>query len=213
MRETQPTSVFKWSGLCAAIVFACLLLWMIADFKRKMVTALDKAEATVNKVQQSVEKVDERMPIVLAEIQNTSRTLSRVADDVELIKRVAGINNENEDRGFRSLAIYADDLQSFLAVETEGKQVQILVKELIGNDLKVVESAAEFLVGVNKEMVVVVLPLAKSREEILYRICHSGVRRQAYFIKFADEEPVELEGFIRERHPASHDLPVFNPDR
>ena len=209
MSESQRLELFKWICLGVAVAFAVLLLWMIADFKRKMVAALDKAEATVGKVQESVEKVDSRMPVVLEEIQNTSHTLSRVADDVELLKRVAGINNENEERGFRGLAVYADDLQQFLVAECEGKEAQILVEEIIGSDLKVVETVTEFLVGVNKEMIVVVLPLAKSREEILYRICHSAVRRKPYFLQFAGSDPVELESYIREHHPASRDLPVY----
>ncbi len=213
MNQSNQSQVFKWSCLAVGVAFGVILLWMIADFKRKMVVSLDKAEATVGQVQQSVEKVNANMPAVLEEIRQTSHTLSRVADDVELMKRVAGISNENEQRGFRGLAIYADELQQLLADESAGKDVKILIEEVVGSDLKVVESVEEFLVGLNKEMILTVLPLSKSRQEILYRVCRSGIRRKPFYIQFGDAEPVLLKEFIREHHPASRDLPEYQSEK
>ena len=211
MKEPSASENFRWACLGVAMIFGFVLIWMIWDFKQKMVTALAKAESTVGHVQKSVEEVNNKMPAVLGEIQKTSHTLSRVADDVELMKRVTGINNENEERGVRGLAIYADELQQVLADETEGKNSNILVEEVIGNDLKVHESMPEFLVSLNKEMVAI-LVLAKSREEILYRVCHSSIRRKPYFLQINDAEPILLEDFIRKHHATSDTLPSFSKD-
>ncbi len=209
----QGAKFFKWVCLGVGVTFGFILLWMIADFKRKMVVSLDQAEATVGQVQQSVEKVNANMPAVLKEIRETSRTLARVADDVELMKRVAGISSEDEQRGVRGLAIYADELQQILADESEGKGAIILVEEVVGSDLKEVESVAEFLVGLNKEMILTVLPFSKSRQEVLYRVCRSGIRRKPFYIQFDNAEPVLLKEFICQHHPASRELPEYKIEK
>ena len=205
----QGASSFLWVSLLVFTTFGIILLWMIADFKRKMVSAVDDVQSTVAKVQLAAEEVDAKIPGIMQEVQQTSHTLSRVAEDVELMKRVAGVDNESNQRGFRGLAVYADDLQQFLATEVEGKSTSMLCEHVIETKLAVTESAEEFLVGLNREMVLAILPLAKSREEILYRVCHSSVRRVPFYIQFEWAEPVLLEDFIRENHAASQDLPAF----
>lgn len=88
----------------------------------------------------------------------------------------------------------------------------ILIEEVFGSGLKKTDTAEEFLVGLNKEMVAVILPLAKSKQEILYRACHSGPpRRKPFHIQFPDEEPVTLEEFIQRYHAESAELPPYQP--
>jgi hypothetical protein len=119
------------------------------------------------------------------------------------------LNAEQSKEGFRGLATYADEVQKLLADETEGKGVQILKEKVIGKKLEVVEPMEEFLVGLSKEMVTLVL-LAKSKQEILYRACHSGPpRRKPFFVQFPGEEPVAMEEFLKARHPESAALPEF----
>ena len=213
MAEKTQSNLFQWVCLAAAILFGLILLWMIADFKKKMIVALDKAEATVSEVQGSVEKVNSQMPQVLSEIKETSTTLSGLAKDVELMKRVAGIGDEDQTRGVRGLALYADELQQLLDEKFQDRDGNVLLEEVIGSDLKKEESAEAFLVGLSKEMVLTILPLSNSKEEVLYRICHSGIRRKPFYIQFDSEEPQLLEEFIREHHSPSRDLPKYKPKK
>lgn len=213
MAEKTQSGWFKWVCLVAAIEFGFILLWMISDFKSKMIVSLGKAEATVSEVQDSVEKVNSQMPQVLSEIKETSSTLSGLAEDVELIKRVAGVGDGDQTRGVRGLALYADELQQLLDEKFEGRDGNVLLEEVIGSDLKKKETAEGFLVGLSKEMVLTILPLSNSKEEVLYRICHSGVRRKPFYIQFKNSEPQLLEDFIREQHPASRGLPKYQPKK
>ena len=211
MTEKSQSGWFKWVCLVTAIEFGFILLWMISDFKSKMIVALDKAEATIGEVQDSVEKVNSQIPQVLSEIKTTSATLSSLADDVELMKRVAGVGDGDETRGVRGLALYADEVQQLLDEKFKGRNGNVLIEEVIGSDLKKEESAEAFLVGLSKEMVLTILPLSNSKEEVLYRVCHSGIRRKPFYIQFENAEPQLLEEFIKENHPGSRDLPKYEP--
>jgi len=209
MESSSRGDAFRWVCLGVAILFGIGLLWLIVDFRNKVISAIDQSKQTIAKVQESVDKVDQRLPSILAEVHNTSETLSSVADDVKLMKRIAGVDSNNTNTGVRGLAVYADDLQQFLAQQAENQKATILVDEIIGSDLKEVDSLPEFLVGLNKEMVLAILPLSKSREEMLYRVCRSSVRRVPCYIQFEDKEPILLEEFIRANHDASNELPAY----
>lgn len=209
MEPSNRGDLFRWTCLGVAILFGIGLLWLIVDFRNKVISAIDQSKQTIAKVQESVDKVDQRLPSILAEVHNTSETLSSVADDVKLMKRIAGVDSNGTSTGVRGLAVYADDLLQFLARQAENLKATILVEEIIGSDLKEVDSLSEFLVGLNKEMVLAILPLSKSREEMLYRVCRSSVRRVPYYIQFEDREPILLEEFIRTNHDASRALPAY----
>ncbi len=204
----QP-SLFKWTALSIATLFGIVLLWMITDFKQRILVSMEKAEATLDNAKRSVDNVNSKLPAILVEVKQTSQTLARVADDVELMKRVAGIDHESQDRGVRGFALYADELQQILNEQAVAHPAKILKEEVVGSDLKVVETLEEFLVGLSKEMIVAILPVSKSRQEILYRVCHSGVRRVPFYIQIEDAEPVLLEEFVKEHHAASRELPEF----
>ena len=206
--QNSSPGMFRWLALAAAIAFGSILLVLIWDLKRDVTASLSEAQTTISEANAAVAVVNEKLPEIVSEVKKGTETLSGVAEDVELIKSIAGIR-EGQDRGVRSLAEYANELQQVLADQTEGKEATIMIEEIFGADLKEVESAEEFLVGLNKEMVGVILPLAKSKQEVLYRACHSSPpRRKPFYIRLGDAEPIPLEDFMKQHHPASAELPA-----
>ena len=213
MPEQSPRlDLFKWTCFGAAILFAGALFWMLSDLKTKLTASVDRARTTIEDAKETIAVVNGQLPLILAETKQSTQTLARLADDVELMKSIAGVNDQSNNRGVRSLALYAEELQSILAEHTEGQASVILIEEVFGSDLKEVEPTEEFLVGLNKEMLLTILPFAKSKQEILYRATYSGPpRRKPYFIKFPDQEPINLQEFLKSKHPASAELPQFEP--
>ena len=210
---TQPSiSRFQWICLGLAVVFGTVLLWQIRSLKQNVTNSLDKARETTKKANDTLATVNEQLPSILGEVRKGTETLSGLAEDVELIKSVAGLENTESNRGLREIAHYADAMQRVLREQTEGKGGVIMIEEIIGSDLKDVESVEEFLVGLNKEMVTLILPLAKSKQEVLHRATFSGPpRRKPFFIRIGAGEPVRLDAFIKEHHPESAELPEYNP--
>jgi len=201
--------MFKWTCFASASIFGVVLLVLIVDLKRDVTRALDNANAAVTEANETVATVNGRLPEMMAEVKTGTETLAGLAEDVELIKSLAGLNAEQSKQGFRGLATYADEVQKVLVDQTEGKGVVIMKEKIVGKKLEEVESMEEFLVGLSKEMVTLVL-LAKSKEEILDRACHSRrPRRKPFYLKFPDSEPVPLEEFVRSHHPESAGLPTF----
>jgi hypothetical protein len=194
--------MFKWTCLALAVVFGIALLVMIADLKHDVTASIANAN-------DAVVTVNQRLPEMISEVKTGTETLAGLADDVELIKSLAGISAEQSDRGVRGLANYADEIQKILARKIGGKGVEVMKERVIGKKLEVFETADEFLVGLSKEMVTLVL-FAKSKEEILDRACHSRrPRRTPFFLKFSNEEPILMEEFIRQHHPESAELPAM----
>lgn len=203
--------MFKWICLGLAVIFGLATLLLIYDLKQDVTASLATAQDAVAKTSDTVTTVNAQLPEIVAEVKKGTETLSDLAEDVALLKRVAGVENASSDRGVRGLVTYADDLQRVLADNIEGKEAVILIEEIFGSKLKQTATAEEFLVGLHKEMVTLILPLAKSKEEVLYRTCTSSPpRRKPFYIQFPGEEPKLLETFVREHHPASADLPAFD---
>jgi hypothetical protein len=125
---------------------------------------------------------------------------------------VVGINTVAASRGVRSLIEYANELQRFLDAEAGGHNAVILVESVVGSGLTERDILEEFLVGLSKEMTVI-LAAAKSKQEVLYRSTTSGIRRKPFYIKFPDSEPKPLEAWIRARHAESATLPAFADQR
>ncbi|MCA9136266.1 MAG: hypothetical protein KDB00_05895 [Planctomycetales bacterium] len=211
-KSPQPDShaiMFKWACLTTAIVFGLVVLYMIHDLKRDVTGSLQSAQQAVSKANVALETVNDKLPTIVDEVKKGTETLSGVAEDVKLLKSVAGISQN--DRGLRGIANYVDEIQRALGDETEGKDATIKVEAVIGSSLKDVESAREFLVGLNKEAIYI-LAVAKSKEEALWRVCHGGLPRRApYYIAFPNEEPVLLDTFIKQIHPESANLPDYKP--
>ena len=201
--------MFKWACLTTAIVFGLIALVLIYDLKRDVTDSLHSAQQAVGKANAALETVNGELPTIVGEVKKGTETLSGLAEDVKLLKSVVGI--EKNDRGLRGLASYADQVEQALADATEGKDATIKIEAVIGSSLKDVESVNEFLVGLNKE-IILILALAKSKEELLWRVCHSGLpRRKPFYIQFSDAEPVLLQVYIKEIHEASAALPEYTP--
>lgn len=205
--------MFKWICFSTALLFGIAVLALIYDLKQDVTSSLEAAHTAVTDANRAVATVNDKLPDIVTEVKKGTETLSALAEDVELIKSVAGIHSEQAERGMRSLATYADEIQKLLADQTADKGAVILIEEIFGSDLKQFDTAEEFLVGLNKEMVTLILPLAKSKQEILYRVSRSGPpRRKPFYIQFPDEEPVMLEEFIKQHHAESAELPPYEPD-
>jgi hypothetical protein len=201
--------MFKWVCLLAALAVSAVGLWMLADLKRDAQAAIQKADALMEReAKPALTNVNEHLPQFLAEMQKVSATLAEVSEDVRLIKSVVGINTDAASRGVRSLLEYANDLQQFLDAEAGERNAVILVENVVGSGLAEKDTLEEFLVGLSKEMTII-LAAAKSKQEVLYRTTHSGIRRKPFYIRFPDSEPEPLEAWIRARHAASAALPAF----
>lgn len=201
--------MFKWICLSAAVIFAVVLLVLVGDLKRDVTQSLDTANTAVSEATEAVGTVNEKLPEIVTEVQSGTEMLALLAEDVALIKSLAGIDQEQQERGVRGLATYADDLQKVLVEQTAGQGVVVMKEKVIGKKLEEIESIEEFLVGLSKEMVTLVL-LAKSKQEILDRACHSSPpRRTPFFLKFPDREPIRMIEYLRQNHPESAALPPF----
>ena len=177
-----------------------------------MTTSLDNAKKTVTKANETISTVNDRLPDILGEVKKGTETLSGLAEDVDLIKSVAGLDKQESKRGLRDIADYADAIQDVLRTNMEGKKATVWIEEIFGSDLKEVETFDEFLVGLNKEMLLAMVS-AKSKQEVLYRASHSGPpRRKPFFIKIEDGEPQRIDDYLREQHPPSAELPAFKTE-
>ena len=194
--------MFKWICFSSGAIFGVVLLIVIVQLKSDVTKAVGEAN-------EAVAVVNEQLPEMMAEVKTGTETLAGLAQDVELIKSLAGLNAEQSKPGFRGLATYADELQRVLAEQTAGKEAVIMKEKLIGTKLEEVESMEEFLVGLSKEMVTLVL-IAKSKQEILHKACESAPpRRKPFYVRFPGEDPVELKTFLKNHHPESAELPEF----
>ena len=205
--------MFKWACFTVAVLFGIAILGLLYELKRDVTSSLETAHAAVSEANQAVTTVNARLPEILVEVKAGTETLSQLAEDVDLIRSVAGIQDEQGEHNLRSLATYADELQNVLAMQAADRDAVILIEEVFGSDLKEIETVEEFLVGLSKEMISLILPLSRSRQEVLYRATHSGPpRRKPYYIRLSDSEPVKLADFIRQHHPDSAALPAYEAD-
>jgi hypothetical protein len=202
-------AMFKWICFLSAMGVSAVGLWMLADLKRDAQAAIQKADALMEReAKPALTNVNEHLPQFLAEMQKVSATLGELSEDVRLIKSVVGINTDAASRGVRSLMEYANDLQRFLDTEAGDRNAVILVESVVGSGLSEKDTLEEFLVGLSKEMTVI-LAAAKSKQEVLYRSTYSGIRRKPFYIQFPGSEPEPLEAWIRARHAESAALPAF----
>lgn len=209
MTDQEPSSIFRWACLASACVLASVVIYLIVDLKRDVTRSLSSAEQALSKANETLATVNRELPTIVGEVKKGTGTLSQVSEDIKLLKSVVGI--EKNERGLRGLASYADEIQRVLLEYSDGKDAVILIEEVFGKDLKTVESAEEFLVGLNKEMVVI-LAVSKSKQEVLWRATRSGIpRRMPYFIQRGDEAPKKLSDVIRAMHEPSSVLPEYKP--
>lgn len=201
--------MFKWACLAAACIFAAIMIYLIVDLKQDVTRSIGSAETALVNANEALSTVNGKLPTIVEEVKRGTETLSQVAEDIKLMKSVVGI--EKNDRGLRGLATYADEIQQVLVEFTDGKNAMILIEEVFGSDLKPVETAEEFLVGLNKEMVII-LAVSKSKQEVLWRATRSGIPRRApYYVQIGDTDPLLVSDVIRQNHEPSKLLSVYQP--
>lgn len=207
--DPRGSNMFKWVCLLAAIAISAIGLFLLADLKRDAEAAIQKADQLVEReAKPALTNLNEHLPQFLAEMQKVSATLGELSEDVRLIKSIVGINSDAASHGVRSLMEYANDLQRFLDAEAANRNAVVLVENVVGSELTQKDTVEEFLVGLSKEMTVI-LAASKPKQEVLYRATYSSIRRKPFYIKFPDSEPEPLEAWIRSTHAESSGLPAF----
>lgn len=106
--------MFKWICFGTAVLFGIAVLVLVHNLKTEVTASLDSAQKTVAQANQAVATVNEKLPEIVDGVKKSTETLSDLAEDVELIKSVAGIRSEQAKRGLRGLATYADEIQKTL---------------------------------------------------------------------------------------------------
>ncbi len=205
-------SYFNWICYATGVVFGVAVLAFVYELKSDVTASLDSAQMAITEANKAIATVNEKLPDIVAAVNKGTATLSGLAEDVELLKSVARIQSD-QTQGLRGLVSYADQIQQVLAKEGEGKGAVILVQEIFGSDLKRKETVEEFMVGLGKEMLLIILPLSKSKQEILYRVSHSAPPlRKPFFIQFPDTDPISLGEFIKKYHGETAALPDYEPN-
>ncbi len=201
--------MFKWTCLIVASLFGIVILYVIVDLRRSVTQSIASAEQAVGQANNALATVNAELPTIVGEVKKGTTALSGLAEDVKLLKSVVGI--EKNQRGLRGLATYADELQQTLAESFRDEKISMQIEAVFGKSLKVVETGEEFLVGLNKEMMII-LALSKSKQEVLWRATHTGPpRRTPYWVQVGDDEPVRLDALLRQQHAESANLPEFTP--
>ena len=113
---TSQDSYFNWICYATAVVFGVAVLALIYGLKSEVTVSLDSAQMAITEANQAIGIVNEKLPDIVAAVNRGSETLSGLAEDVELIKSVAGIRGDQTDQGFRSLLNYADEIQKAVLV-------------------------------------------------------------------------------------------------
>ncbi len=177
--------MFKWTCLGFALVAFLSLAWLTNDLR----THLQATAATVN----------DKLPEILEKTRRSSEILAALAEDVKLLRDLAGVSQQARDR---SLVRYADSLLDLL----EAADALVgLEKKVFGSGLKETLPAKEWLVGARKEALWQSFR-CKSKQELLAHLC-ANLYGSSWWIKAGDAEPQPLEDWFREHHDESRDLP------
>ncbi|MCP3980215.1 MAG: DUF948 domain-containing protein [bacterium] len=189
--------MFKWVCYVTSVVFGVAIVFLLASLSLRANQALQQSN-------EALTTVNEELPEIVGETKQIAHTLGMLAEDVNGLKELAGVQPRD-----RSLVAYANAILDLVERETAGSAAFIGVPKTLGSGLKDVEPVAEFLVGARREATVLVFR-AKSPQEVLHRLSHNWSGKPLML----REEPagaVTLEEWIRGRHSASAKLPVFEP--
>ncbi|MCG8408686.1 MAG: hypothetical protein MI923_26070 [Phycisphaerales bacterium] len=174
--------MFKWSCLALAVVAMGFLGWMVNDLR----TEIKQATVTVNT----------QLPEILNKTRDTAETVAVLAEDVRQVRDLSGAADIARDK---TLVAYADRVLDL--IEASGGRVG-LKKKLLGGGLKDVSPAEQWVVAARKEALWLVMR-AKSREELLERLCKNKFGSD-WHIQENNDKPVPLRDWISGRladHP------------
>jgi hypothetical protein len=218
--------MFKWVCLGVAAVFLTAAGWMLNDIRlqvRKSTGIVETAGESVNenlpaileksrqttdtvsknlpevvaKAKASTEALAKNLPRVVERVDRTTEVLADLAEDVRLLKELAGVNTAVRDK---SLVAYANSVLK--KVETSGGVIGL--RKAFGAGLKNTRPAAEWVVGARREALFLSL-LVKSKKEMLTRLAKNKFGSH-WYIQVPDQAPVTLLDWLKENHPESKDL-------
>lgn len=190
--------MFKWACLIAGLAFGCVIVTLLFSLS-------SKADLALTQSNEALATVNDNLPEMVGEVRKITHTLSVLSDDVNALKRLSGIESQAREEG---LVGHADAILELLQQQGSGS-VLVGVKKTFGSGLKDLVPLEEFIVGARREASILVFR-AKSRQEVLHRLTHSWSRKP-FWLQFDGGEAIELEAWVRENHPESADLPVFEP--
>lgn len=160
------------------VLLAGMICWMLNDLR----LALRESTATLQ----------HSLPQILENTRQSTETLAALSDDLKQLRDLAGSSTVPRDR---SLVRFADGILD--RVEQSGGQIG--VNKLIGSGLKNVVPAQEWVTGARKEALWLTFR-ARSRRELLDRLCHSGFG-SPWQIQFEGGEPQQLEDWLAGQDP------------
>ena len=173
--------MFKWIGLTLAIIVVIGLGWVINDLRQE----ITHTSRTVN----------QHLPAILENVQKSTDTLAALSEDLKQLRDLAGASGNARDK---TLVAYADSLLDL--IETTDAQIG-LEKKMLGEGLKSVVPAAEWVVDARKEALWLSFR-ASSKDELLTRLCENKFG-SPWFIQLPGKEAVLLVEWLKANHPDS----------
>lgn len=170
----------KWLSFGLAAVAVAVLLLMLNDLRVQ--------------VRRSAVTVNRNLPEILEKTRTSADTLAQVSNDIRQLRDLAGVAPEGaqDDR----LVAYADAVLDL--IENSGGTVG--TKALIGDGLRDPAPAKEWAAGARKEAVWLTFR-AKSRQELLTRLCETKFGSAWHMQPPGGGEPVPLEQWVKANHP------------
>jgi hypothetical protein len=176
--------MFKWICLAVATLVLAIFGWMVNDLRQE--------------IKQATHTANENLPQILERSRVTAETFAEIAEDVKQLKELAGLTAGPRDK---NLVAYAN---SVLA-RVEREDASIGLKKTVGKGLSSPAPAKEWAVNARKEAVYLTI-VAKSRTELLHRLCQTLVLQRTLYIQHGDKEPVKLLDWIKANHAESKEL-------
>ena len=188
-QEPLEVTMFKWTALAVSTVILVWFGWMINDVR--------------SNARQSLDTINRDLPEILDKTRAGVATLSKVSDDIEQLRDLAGAAGGPTDK---ALVVYAKQL--IKTIETEGKDGKMLpdthgfglsamAQSTIGSTPP--EKVEDWIVGARKKAVYLVLT-CDSREELLKEFCKTKFGAP-WQIQIGTAKPVSLEEWLKSRLP------------
>jgi hypothetical protein len=174
--------MLKWLSFALAVLVVALLLAMLNDLR------LQVRRVTVT--------VNQKLPEILEKTRTSADTLAQVSNDIKGLRDLAGVPPGVHDEG---LVKYADGVLDL--IEASGGTVG--TKALLGKGLKDPIPAGEWAAGARKEALWLTFR-AKSRHELLTRLCETKFGSAWQIQLPGGGEPVPLEQWVKANHPAGN---------
>ncbi|MCA9116394.1 MAG: hypothetical protein KDA79_15015 [Planctomycetaceae bacterium] len=181
--STSGSSPLRMAIAVGVVLLVGMICWMLNDLRLAL--------------RESTAMLQDSLPQILENTRQSTETLASLSDDLKQLRDLAGSSTVPRDR---SLVRFADGILD--RVEQSGGQIG--VNKLIGSGLKNVVPAAEWVTGARKEALWLTFR-ARSRRELLDRLCHSGFG-SPWQIQFDEDKPQPLEDWLAAQDPEIAEL-------